>query len=181
MRCTAVAQAELRNPESCAIRRMQLRNQSCAIRGVAQSELRNPESCAIRQMQLRKQSCAILRVAQSIECSCAITVARSGELRNPESCAILVAQSDQRVAQSELRNPVKFRNLTLFQAESIWFGALWGHCSEQASLCKALARTNVYSDQRLGHNKTVKVRDCTRYRLFTFYTNGFGLCGWDPE
>ena len=77
---------------------MQLRNQSCAIRGVAQSELRNPESCAIRQMQLRKQSCAILRVAQSVECSCAIRVAQSGELRNL-SCAIL------RVAQSKLRNP----------------------------------------------------------------------------
>ena len=74
--------------------------------GVAQEELHNLGSCAIRQTQLCKQSCAIRGVAQA-------------ELRNPGSCAIqvnaiLVVQSDERVAQSKLRNPEKFQNLTLF-------------------------------------------------------------------
>ena len=81
--------AELRNPasvvdRSCTGRVTQswgLRNLSKA---VAQAELCNPTSCASRVAQswkLLKRSCAILK------------------LRKP-SFAILVAQSDQRVAQS---------------------------------------------------------------------------------
>ena len=88
--------------QSCSIRPAQLHKQSwgCAI---CQKQLRNATSCASRVAQswkLRKRSCAILGVAQAKyrNPSCAI---------RPKSCTILVAQS-------QLRNPEKLRNRTVF-------------------------------------------------------------------
>ena len=48
----------------------------------------------------------------ALQCNLKISRGRP-ELRK-QNCAIQVAQSDQRVAQSKLRNPEKFRNLTFF-------------------------------------------------------------------